>query len=271
LFFLPLAACSDNDKKTVTLVYTGKAESVALTFLAASIMDKEYSYNIETVRAESDGKAFDMLAGGEADIFLSARLPLHADLIHAHNEKITSIGIIYPDARNGFVVPSYAGIDSIAELNDIKAAAQGRITGISAGSNIMEQTGQAIETYHLDFELQSGSREEMLTALQDAAENNEIIVITGWTPHWMFDEWDLKFLEDPLEIFGEPQTIEAYAAKGLSEKYPEVGGFLGKYSFEEGEIASLMKQFKDIPDGADLMQIPKDWISANTGLVDSWL
>jgi glycine betaine/proline transport system substrate-binding protein len=111
----------------------------------------------------------------------------------------------------------------------------------------------------------------MLNQLGQAIEANEYIVITGWTPHWMFAEWQLKFLEDPMGVYGEAERIEAYASKRLSEDYIEVGNFLSNYTFETDEIASLMDYFKNAESGADLKEVSREWILANTNLVDSWL
>ena len=40
----------------------------------------------------------------------------------------------------------------------------------------------------------------------------------GWTPHWMFDQFDLKFLDDPKKVYGDLEEIHAIAWKGFSEK-----------------------------------------------------
>ena len=37
----------------------------------------------------------------------------------------------------------------------------------------------------------------MTAALKSAIANDEEIAVTGWTPHWMFARWDLKYLDDP--------------------------------------------------------------------------
>lgn len=39
----------------------------------------------------------------------------------------------------------------------------------------------------------------MTVALGEAIKQHKDIVITGWSPHWMFNKYDLKYLADPKE------------------------------------------------------------------------
>lgn len=48
-----------------------------------------------------------------------------------------------------------------------------------------------------DWEVTSASTGAMTTALDHTIKKKEEIVITGWSPHWMFAKYDLKYLEDP--------------------------------------------------------------------------
>ena len=42
----------------------------------------------------------------------------------------------------------------------------------------------------------------MVAELKKAYNNQKPIIITGWSPHWMFSSFDLKYLEDPKGSFG---------------------------------------------------------------------
>lgn len=82
------------------------------------------------------------------------------------------------------------------------------ITGIDAGAGIMAATEKAIEEYGLeDYTLQTSSSAAMTAALAAAYEREEAIVVTGWTPHWKFAKYDLKYLEDPKGIFGDRKSV----------------------------------------------------------------
>ncbi|MDD4003251.1 MAG: glycine betaine ABC transporter substrate-binding protein [Clostridia bacterium] len=268
---LSIFSACDKNKETITIVYTNKAESIALTHLAAAITEDEYKYKIETIEV-TDSQAFEMLATGEADIFVSARLPnTHGNYIKDYGEQIKSLGIIYENAQNGLVVPSYADIDSIAQLNGATTDIEGKIIGINAEANIMSVTTEVIEEYDLDYELIPNSKEEMFNLLGQAISNQKNIVITGWAPHWQFDQWHLKFLDDPLGIYGEAERIEAYASKDFQKEYPQVAYFLGEYSLNTAQYAGLMNIFRKAESKADLKEVSRSWIFANNGVVDSWL
>ena len=54
----------------------------------------------------------------------------------------------------------------------------------------------------------------MTVALGQAIKNNEDIVITGWSPHWMFAKYDLKYLADPKGTMGGEEAIHTMARQG---------------------------------------------------------
>src|SRR5690625_1867164 len=94
------------------------------------------------------------------------------------------------------------------------------IVGIDPGSGTMNIAAETVEAYNLDLELLPSSEPAMLTELQGAIANEEPIVVTLWEPHWMFSEYDLKFLEDPQGTLGESENIHTMVRHGLEEEQP---------------------------------------------------
>lgn len=93
-----------------------------------------------------------------------------------------------------------------------------QIIGIDPGAGIMKSAAKAIEDYKLtDWTLIEGSGAAMTATLDKAIKNEEPIIITGWTPHWMFNKYDLKYLEDPEKSFGDAEEIHTIARKGLKK------------------------------------------------------
>lgn len=144
----------------------------------------------------------------------------------------------------------------------------GKIVGIEPGAGIMSATEKAIETYGLDnFSLQDSSSFAMAAALQTAIENEEWIVVTGWSPHWKFAKFDLKYLEDPEGCYGGSETINTIARKGLKEDDPNLYTVLDNFHWGPDEIGAVML---DVSDGMEPRDAARKWVDEHQDMVAKW-
>ena len=194
---------------------------------------------------------------------------MHETYYERYGDRVDLISTWFDEARTGLVVPAYVEIDSIGELNENAAKFQGRVTGIDAGAGIMEATDMAIEQYGLDFELMASSGPAMTAALQSAIEDGQWIVVTGWTPHWKFARFDLKFLEDPKGVYGAIEQVHAAARKGFAEDFPEVAALLAHMKFSPEELGTLMGVMEER--AMDEQAATREWMRENSELIESWL
>jgi glycine betaine/proline transport system substrate-binding protein len=119
-----------------------------------------------------------------------------------------------------------------------------------------------------DIELVASSGAAMTAELEARYANEEWVVVTGWSPHWKWSAFDLKYLDDPLLIFGEGENINAVTRAGFADDYPEINTFLDTYfmtSAEFGDLIATMEEYEDNSEAA------KAWIAENQDLVDSWM
>lgn len=260
---------------TITLSYVDWAEGVAMTNLAAVILEDEFGYEVNLNYAQDVGLVFSSLASGDTDVFLDTWLPLtHATYIEEHGNKIEQLGISYDTAKIGLVVPTYMDIDSIAELNDNVSNFSGDyrdIIGIGSGAGIHGATLNAIEQYDLDFEQATSSEAAMIASLDTAYANEDWIVITGWAPHWKFASYDLKFLDDPEGVYGAEETIESYSRAGFADDEEEIATFFSNFKFTNEQLSDIMIVFEEAGANADKEDIARQWWEDNEELVDSWL
>lgn len=142
------------------------------------------------------------------------------------------------------------------------------IVGIDPGAGIMSATEKAIEEYNLEVELIQGSDSTMTAALKDAIRREEWIIVTGWSPHWKFAAWDLKYLEDPKGIYGGEEQIQTVARKGLKEDMPEVYAVLQNFHWTDNEIGEVMEMNME---GGDPAENAREWVEANPEKVQAWL
>lgn len=141
------------------------------------------------------------------------------------------------------------------------------IIGIEPGSGTAQISEEVIEVYDLDQEMTSNSSAVMTQLLGDAYKKKDPIVVTGWVPHWIFGEYDLKFLEDPKKAFGEPEQIETLARKGFKEDNPGAYKLLENFSWTPEDMESVLT---DIHKGEDVKLSAQKWVDNNRDKVDEW-
>jgi glycine betaine/proline transport system substrate-binding protein len=258
----------DTAKGAIKLGYVQWACAEASTHLAQAVIMDKLGYDVSTVSLET-GALYAGVADGDLDAQTTAWLPVtHKDYMDQYGDELDDYGKLYSNARIGLVVPGYVEVDSIEGLNEFADKFGGRIVGIDGGAGIMRATEQAIEDYELDLELIESSDMAMTAALADAYLEEEWIVVTGWTPHWKFASFDLKFLEDPQGIYGGAEDIIVMARKGLDEDAPEVASFLKNYYLEDYQLGAVIGA---IAGGAEPLDAARAWIAENEDVVESWL
>lgn len=152
--------------------------------------------------------------------------------------------------------------------NSIGGQTNYKIIGIEPGAGIMNQSRDAIEKYGLDnWQLVEGSSAAMVAELKKAYNKKEPIIVTGWSPHWMFSTYDLKYLEDPNKSFGGAEDINTIVRKGLEQDAPGAYTILDQFSWETSDIEDVMV---DVTGGMDPSKVAEKWINANQDKVAEW-
>ncbi|MGI8314515.1 glycine betaine ABC transporter substrate-binding protein [Halobacillus mangrovi] len=143
------------------------------------------------------------------------------------------------------------------------------ITGIEAGAGVVKAAQTATEEYEnlAGWEVATSSSGAMATALGEAIENEEPIVVTGWTPHWKFAKYDLKYLEDPKEVFGGEEQIKTMVRKGLKGDKPNAYKVLDQFNWTAKDMETVML---DINKGTSEQEAAQKWIENNQDKVDEW-
>ncbi len=217
------------------------------------------------------GVMWKSIAESDADGMVAAWLPgTHGHYLEKIKDEVVNLGPNLEGTRIGLVVPSYVTIDSIEELNEHADKFNGEITGIGPDAGIYKKTNEAIEEYGLtNFKQTQGTDATMTGTLADAIKNDEWVVVTGWTPHWKFAKFDLKYLEDPKNIYGGEEFIGTIVRKGLKEDMPEVYKFLDNFKWEPKDMAQVMIWNQE--EGSDPYENAKRWIEENSDKVDRWM
>ncbi|WFM70523.1 glycine betaine ABC transporter substrate-binding protein [Halomonas sp. CKK8] len=266
---LAAGSAQAQDKGSVHLAYVEWSSEVASTNVVRAVLEQA-GYEVE-MTSLSAAAMWQAVATGDADAIVAAWLPTtHADYMERVGDEVVDLGPNLDGTRLGLVVPAYTDVESIADLDANADAFDGKITGIDPGAGIMGLTEEVVEAYELEeMDIQSGSGATMTAALESAIQNEQDIVVTGWTPHWKFSRWDLKYLEDPKNVYGDAEQIHTIARQGLEEEMPEAYAILDAFEWtpeQMGEVM-LMNQEED----ADPYENAKQWVEENQDLVQEWL
>jgi glycine betaine/proline transport system substrate-binding protein len=259
-----------NEKSTakkVSIFYPNWSEGIAFTYLAKVALEA-HAYEVELTNL-APGMIYGELSkkNSKGDVFLDAWLPnTHKDYWNSYGKNLVKLGEAFDDGTTGLVVPSYVTINSIEELNANKDKFEGQIIGIGAGAGIHANTLKAIDAYKLDFEQVTSSGPAMVASLEKAIKKNEWVVITGWKPHFTWNKFDLKYLEDPKGVYPK-DACTIISRKGFEEDQPEAATFFKNFKMGEEQLYELVEAIQSKGEEAGAAE----WYKANKEMVDAWL
>lgn len=182
---------------------------------------------------------------------------------------IASQAACNPDRRKlGETIPGYNNPSGSAS-GSIAQQVNGQIIGIDPGAGIMKAAKRAIQDYGLsDWTLVEGSGAAMTAMLDKAIKNQSPIIITGWTPHWMFSKYDLKYLDDPKKSFGEAEEIHTFTRIGLQKDQPIAYEFLRRFKWTAEDMGQIMTAIRE---GQQPEAAAKAWATAHADIIAPWI
>ncbi|WP_234028604.1 glycine betaine ABC transporter substrate-binding protein [Lentibacillus sp. Marseille-P4043] len=261
---------SETDEvQTIKMGQINWAENVAVTNMWKVILEDE-GYDLE-LKLLDMGAQMAGVANGDLDVSPEVWLPIQdASYLERYQDEANfSEESWYDNAKVGLVVPEYMeDINSIEDLNAHKDEFEGEITGFEPGAGTMVVTGEMIDEYDLDFELIQSSESAMIASIGKAIDNNKPIVAPLWSPHRVFSEMDLKYLDDPKKTYGEAEKIYHATRHGFADDFPKVDKWLKNWKLNDDQIGELMSMVNEANDPADGAA---KWVEKNQELVDEWL
>ena len=273
------------EKKTVKIAYEDWSSEIASTNLVKAVIKEKLGHKC-IIKRLSVTDQYESVSNGSWDAIVGSWLPLQNSYYEKNKGKFVDLGPNLEGARTGLVVPvvsstwlqaqdgqhtePYMKIDSIEEIKDHYDEFQGKIIGIESDSGMMTiMREKLMSAYGLeDFELIPGTEVSMTAELANAIQKRKWIVVLGWTPHWKFGRWALKFLDDPKNMWGGPGKIHTLVRKGLKEDMPDVYKFLDNFNWKPDDMERLLL-WNEM--GGNPYDNAKRWMRANPTIVESWL
>src|SRR5699024_348330 len=260
---LALTACGDNGSDEgdngeaaggeITIgVFNGWEEGVAASELWSYILeDKGYEVTLEYA---DPAPVYSGISTNDYNFTLDTWLPVtHADYVEKYSDDITDLGVWNDESSLHLAVNEDAPIDSLEELAENADEFNNEIVGIDPGAGLTQTTeSEVIPTYGLeDMEFTTSSTPAMLQELETATEAGDNIVVTLWRPHWAYDAYPIKDLEDPEGALGDTESIHAYANAEWAEDEAnaDIVGWLENFEMDSETLYSLENEmFNENPD-----------------------
>ena len=249
LFVGGTMAGAENYSQPIKIGWTAWSSTEANTKLVRAILEDVMGYDVELVMADV-GIQYQGVANGDIDFMLMCWLPVtHKAYWDKVANEVVNLGPVFTRAKLGWVVPEYIPeelVSSITDLTDkdIRDKLDGKIMGIDPGAGLMQASEKAMQRYGLSdagYELISSSGAGMTAALSRAVKKKEWIVVTGWSPHWKFAKWDLRYIDDPQGVLGGRESASCIARQGFYQDVPyEVFEFLTRYFIPADDLEAIM-------------------------------
>ncbi|MEU1056053.1 ABC transporter permease/substrate binding protein [Streptomyces sp. NPDC005876] len=256
--------------KKVSLGYIPWDEGVASTFLWKEILEQR-GYEVEAKQFDA-GPLYTSLAQGDIDVFTNAWLPTtHEQYWKKYGQRLDDLGAWYGETSLELTVPAYLkDVDTLADLKGKGARFGGKITGIesSAGETALLKS-KVLKAYGLDreYKVVDSSTPAMLAELKRAISKKEPIVVPLWSPHWAYNDYDLKKLKDPKGAWGEGDGVHSLSRKGFADDDPTAAGWLKDFRLTEKQLTSLEAEINKSGKGRQQDAV-RTWLKANPGVVD---
>jgi glycine betaine/proline transport system substrate-binding protein len=258
----------------IKMAVTNWADVLSVANVAKYVLETSLKQPVQFVQADI-GIQYQGVARGDLDIMVGGWLPVtHGMYYTKYKNDLDDVGVIYTGGKNGWAVPAYipeSQVSSISDLEkpDVKSKLNGTIQGIEPGGGLMQASEKTIKAYDLNgYNLQSSSEAGMLAGVQRAYQSKQWVVATVWSPHWLFQKWQMRYLKDPKGTLGGEEQVHAFASKQFATKFPRADVFFKHFKLTLADVEAIEYEGNSTNDYATAA---KKFVEAHPEKLKAWL
>ena len=264
---------TDDDKNVSFAVFNGWDESYATTYLIKNVLEED-GYTVETEELDA-GPAYTGITKGDVDFVTDTWLPMtHASYLEQFGDKMVDHGCWYDNAKLTIAVNEDSPAKTIEDLKTMGDEYDNTLYGIEAGAGLTKATKEkAIPDYGLDnLDYKISSTPAMLAQLKKSTDAGENVAVTLWRPHWAYDAFPVRDLEDPKNAMGDAEKVYSFSGKDAAEQHPYVSQLLQNLVLDDDHLASLENLMfsEDHYNGKDHEKAVAEWLKDNPDFADQW-
>ena len=260
-------------EEVLRLANIGWDENVAVSSLTKVLLEDELAYGLVEISTQGLDSAYRDVASGELDAFQDVWLPNQEDLLEGVAGDVEHLDPWFlGQTKQSMAVPAYMDIESIDQLDDTDAEF---IFGIEPSSRVMREVvggdaGGVIPAYGLEQKLVEAPTAGMLYEVGRRYALGEEFAFLAWSPHWMNQRFDIRYLEDPKDAMGEtndPAECSTIVSEDLREEDPVAHAFVDALALTEDQINGLERAINE----AGSLAGARRWASENRRVVRPWI
>ncbi|MCQ9369289.1 glycine betaine ABC transporter substrate-binding protein [Brevibacterium sp. 91QC2O2] len=260
---------ADGKKDIKIAAFNGWDESFAVSHLLKNNLEKK-GYKV-SIKAFDAAPGYVGVANGDYDFLVDGWLPLtHADYVKKYGDKLDAQGCWYNNAKLTLAVNKDSKAKTIEDLKTMGGDYDNTLYGIEAGAGLTKATKQAIKDYGLDnINFKPSSTPAMLTQLKKATDAKKDVAVTLWRPHWAYDQFPVRDLEDPKGSMGKAEVLYNFSNKEFTGSNPQVAQLLKNLVLDDDHLGSLENDIQKTGDDKIDDAVAK-WVDGNGDWVSKW-
>ena len=256
--------------RTIDIADIGWTENTAIAQLTKVLLEEQLGYEEVIVHTSDLESVYGDVAEGDLDAFQDVWLPNQRGLLESVQDSVEQLSFSYEgETEQGIAVPTYMDVTSLDQLNQSDADL---ILGIEPGSVVMGVIyDEVMPAYDLPQKLVEGPTQGMLTEVEKRYRGREEFALVAWSPHWMNQRFDLRYLEDPEDAFGElndPARIMAIVNEDLPQDDPVATAFMDALILDEDQLNDLESA---INEAGNPQEGAKRWAEDNPEVWEPWV
>ncbi|MGM0858997.1 MAG: ABC transporter substrate-binding protein [Pseudomonadota bacterium] len=230
-----------------------------------------------SLREASASIILEGMAIGDLDVNMALWRPSQSGMLDPRVEagELIEVTKNIDGARFQLAVPEYvwdAGVQSMADLAEHAERFDRTFYGIEPGNVGNELMQNAIDdgTYGLDdWRVAASSETGMMSQVESDIRNEQWVAFLGWEPHWMNVDYDIRYLEDPENLWGDASSVSTVVASDFAERHPNVIAFL------DNMVVPIAVQDKWVyaysREDQPLEAVAANWIQSHPERINAWL
>lgn len=269
-------AAAKKDRGTITIGYVAWDEDIAVTELWKQLLESK-GYRVEAVQKDAVPDLFRGVAEGRFDVFMDAWLPsVHTEQWARYGGSMVDLGPWYEPGDLGLAVPDYVDeVESLVDLPEYADLFNGTIVGIEPTAGLTRTVDKSvIPEYGLTGRYRQKAKDTgtMLQALDSAYAAKRPVLVGMWRPHWAFSKYDIRYLDDPADAFGDPDKLHTIVSRKFhGRRDNEALEWLRNFRVTPDQLQGLEAAIQEAGGAESKSAAVETWIGDNQPLVKQWL